>query len=336
MESDSTVLDLKEKIEQELGTDYPVDNQKLIYAGTVLSNDKTLESYNVTESKFIVVMVTKPPGSSKSEPVVTAAPPAEHKETPKPSITTPTTEESGAVAVSTPAAAAAALLPTAAESTMVHGDELDETVDNIVAMGYSRDDVLKALHASFYNPDRAVEYLITGIPEDSEAVAPPPPDRPTVAANPAAGEQRRVTFTDAPAVPDSRDPLAFLRSQPRFNQMRALVQTDPTLLDTVLREIGESNPQLLQTISTNQEAFLAMLNEPTDAEESAAEMEDAGAGGQHQEEASIDLSPQDRESIARLASLGFSEEIVLQAYIACEKNEMLTANLLLSNTFDDQ
>lgn len=62
---------------------------------------------------------------------------------------------------------------------------------------------------------------------------------------------------DAPA-----GPLDFLRTNPQFQTLRALVQNNPTLLQPMLQELGKNNPDLLQTINTHQAAFLDMINEP--------------------------------------------------------------------------
>lgn len=64
---------------------------------------------------------------------------------------------------------------------------------------------------------------------------------------------------------DEADPLAFLRAQPQFQQMRQVIQQNPQLLNAVLQQIGQTNPALLQLISQNQESFVRMLNEPAAA-----------------------------------------------------------------------
>lgn len=329
-----TIKQLKERIQAEKGKDYPAENQRLIYAGKILTDDSSISEYNIDEKKFIVVMVSKPkappvPSSGPSDPTIIETPTTT---TCTSGASTNTTTTTTATANSVTAASddsrarpneerteAAAAAPerrsnlSEAESALLMGEDYNAMVQNIVDMGYEREQVEAALRASFNNPDRAVEYLLTGIPTENDSTPPP----------------------SSANIGDSDEPLAFLRSQPQFQQMRAVVQQNPDLLNAVLQQIGQTNPALLQLISQNQEAFVRMLNEPQGSTTSSSG--GGGGGGQTAtiSPTAVPVTPQDKEAIERLKALGFPEHLVIQAYFACEKNENLAANFLLSQNMDD-
>lgn len=158
-----------------------------------------------------------------------------------------------------------------AASELVTGSDLEERISMIVDMGFPRDQVVKALRAAFNNPDRAVEYLMTGIPEAAtqpeESAAQPeqqphedaplemPTDQPFNMFAPGSG---------GPTASRARNdgPLAALRNNPQFRTLRAIVQQSPFLLQPMLQELGKNNPALLNTINQNREEFMEMMNEP--------------------------------------------------------------------------
>ncbi|KAF4083171.1 hypothetical protein AMELA_G00136950 [Ameiurus melas] len=216
-----------------------------------------------------------------------------------------------------------------AASILVTGQAYENLVTEIMSMGYEREQVVAALRASFNNPDRAVEYLLMGIPVE--------PEQPIQEAVRPAEETERpqpppaaTGATPSQAPPTSANPLEFLRNQPQFQQMRQIIQQNPALLPALLQQLGRDNPQLLQQITQHQERFVQMLNEPLGGEAEAAEAQ----GAPHTNY--IQVTQQEKEAIERLKALGFPEGLVIQAYFACEKNENLAANFLLQQTFDDE
>jgi len=349
---------LKEKIEAEKGTDYPAVGQKLIYAGRILDDASILNDHGFDDKKFIVIMVTKPKTTAPPQPAVPAAAPTPAAAPPQSEAPTPTTP-----AESTPPprneSASTGLL--AAEAALIVGERVNEMVQNIMDMGYPRDQVEQALRASFNNPDRAVEYLLNGIPD---RVA----DIPGVAGG-QGGDDASLEFLlgsqgqseaalsmegeSEEGEDPSDDPLAFLRAQPQFAQMRQVVQQNPSLLNAIMQQISQTNPALLQMISQNQDAFYRMLTEssppagstpatnaPPAAGSNRGVRAEESLGGQEGADGYlspgvIHVTPQDKEAIERLKALGFPEHLVVQAYFACEKNENLAANFLLSQNFDD-
>lgn len=329
VDESNTVLQLKEKIRSLKGDAYPVDYQRLIYAGKILSDEKPIREYSIDEKKFVVVMVCKTKQQPDAKAGTSTSTTSETVEK-EPEKTEIKTEPASSAATASSGSSSTQAEPVAsAESTLLTGDEYENTVKNIVQMGYPRDKVELALRASFNNPDRAVEYLITGIP--------PNPDLGRVDSTPPPAQQS-----------DDAEPLAFLRNQPQFQQMRAVVQQNPDLLNAVLLQIGQTNPALLQLISQNQEAFVRMLNEPISPGSAASRSGSESAGGNlgsNSDEVAnlvaalgnttVQVTPQDKEAIERLKALGFPEDLVIQAYFACEKNENSAANFLLSQNMDD-
>ncbi|MGH0179980.1 UNVERIFIED_CONTAM: hypothetical protein FKN15_003094 [Acipenser sinensis] len=213
------------------------------------------------------------------------------------------------------------------------GQAYENLVAEIMSMGYEREQVIAALRASFNNPDRAVEYLLTGIPTEPD-LPPKETSPPAPASNPTPQPAERPAPAGSGDV-SSSNPLQFLRNQPQFQQMRQIIQQNPALLPALLQQLGRDNPQLLQQITQHQERFVQMLNEPF--RESVGEGEGEEAEGQESSQTNyIQVTPQEKEAIERLKALGFPEGLVIQAYFACEKNENLAANFLLQQTFDDE
>ncbi|XP_034047866.1 UV excision repair protein RAD23 homolog B isoform X3 [Thalassophryne amazonica] len=364
IDEEETVKTLKEKIEQEKGKDnFPLAGQKLIYAGKILSDETPLKEYKIDEKNFVVVMVTKPkvapqpvPALSPTAPTLSTtapeAPPAsvstsENQTVPvstddKPEEKPSVTAEPASTPVSSSETSMSTNLIDEAVSTLVTGISYDAMVTEMMLMGYEREQVVAALRASFNNPDRAVEYLLTGIPGRDRGHSTRREDAPPasgVPAVPAGGGSVPASTTSSTA---GGNPLNFLRNQPQFHVMRQLIQQNAALLPALLQEIGRENPELLQEISNHQEQFIQMLNEPNP--ETAPAVSGGGAGGVVDLPAGapsgghtgyIQVTPQEKEAIERLKALGFPEGLVIQAYFACEKNENLAANFLLQQNFDD-
>ena len=165
------------------------------------------------------------------------------------------------------------------------------------------------MRAAFFNPDRAVEYLISGIPENVQtgqrqsggsrggaaaaaaaAATSPPPAAAAVPTSPpaaeagadepinlfeaaaqagqgqgargaASGRSGTAAAAAAGATPGGQINLDFLRQSPHFQSLRQLVQQQPAMLEPVLQQVAEGNPQLAQMIGQNQEQFLQLLSE---------------------------------------------------------------------------
>ncbi|KAJ6721127.1 EXCISION REPAIR PROTEIN RAD23 putative-RELATED [Salix viminalis] len=241
-----------------------------------------------------------------------------------------------------------------AASNLVAGNNLEGAVQQILDMGggsWDRDTVVRALRAAYNNPERAVEYLYTGIPEQAEA---PPAARAPVSEQAPATQPRQQPAqpTTVPAGGPNANPLDlfpqglpnvgsgaadagtldFLRNSQQFQALRAMVQANPQILQPMLQELGKQNPHLMRLIQEHQDDFLRLINEPVEGGEGNVLGQVAAAMPQ-----AVTVTPEEREAIERLGAMGFDPALVLEVYFACNKNEELAANYLLDhiNEFED-
>jgi len=304
---------------------------------------------------------TTPPATTTPTPTTTPTTPA----------TTPAQPQQAPVEASKPAATTAkseAKSDTKSEKNdtekaaeaLVTGSDFEKMVTQLMDMGFEREQCLRALRASFNNPHRAVEYLMNGIPNfpaEAPATVPatvpaanPPttkapttPTTPTIPATvPATVPAAAHPTTGVPPVTNPGNlwqmgaaaqqqaasqggPFDFLRQHPQFNTLRQLVQQNPSLLQSVLQQLGTANPQILQLINQNQAEFIRLLNEPV-APGTAAPLPGMNPGTQY-----IQVTPDEKEAIDRLESLGFDRSTVIEAFFACDKDEQMAANYLLEH-----
>lgn len=357
-----TIKQVKEKIEKEKGSDFPVEFQKVIFAGKVFEDDKTLEECKIPDNASLVLFCKKPktaPSSEKPAPQPTTSQP--QPTTPKPSPQ-PTTQQPS-TPISQPTTQ-----PTVSSPGMVMGSEMNVAVENIVAMGFEKEQVLRAMRAAFNNPDRAVEYLMDGKIPDIDSVPSMPKAQPKVQPKPTPSSTTPTTNTSSnptttssntpinlfpgpgafnnPSTPSSSNPQTQnifdgLKQDPQFNMLRMMVQQNPQMLQPILQQLGQTNPQILQIISQHQEEFRELLNQPITQEEAQQiqqrqqQQQQGGTTGAPQGQQYVQVTPEEKEAIDRLEKLGFERSLVIEAFFACDKNENLAANYLFENGMDD-
>lgn len=264
------VLQLKQRLVQLPEISQPVESVQLIYAGRIMQDDQLLSHYNIMENKFIVLM------SKRNQVEVKAKEePEQQKNKAEP-------------------------LPIAVEPQAPSIAPDEERVRDLMSMGYEEQEVRAALRASFNHPERAIEYLITGIP----------PAATTSLAAP-------VTAPAGNEVTETAERLQYLATAPRFAHVRDMIRQNPELLELVLQHLSESDPATFEAIRSHQEEFINMLNVPLLPETTES------------------LTLQEEAAVERLMALGFDRDSVVQVYLACDKNEELAAQLLFSQTDDE-
>ncbi|KAF5594709.1 UV excision repair Rad23 [Fusarium subglutinans] len=361
VEPSELISAVKEKISAEKGWEPKL--QKLIYSGKILKDEETVGSYNIEEKGFVVSRnsLSPSPNPRRPNPVLLLPHP------PKPAAPAAPAQSSShqAAVPATPTPQRSVDAGTGAQaeepSGLAMGSQRTEAIANMEAMGFERSQIEAAMRAAFNNPDRAVEYLLNGIPDNirqeqqqREAAPAAPASQPAQPAAPAqgasdeggvnlfdlaaqrggsggrggnGGNQAAAAVAAAAAAGQGGDlgNLDFLRHNAQFQQLRQVVQQQPQMLEPILQQLGAGNPQLAELIATNPDQFLQLLGEYADDDTPLP------PGAQ-----AISVTEEERDAIERLCRLGFDRDQAIQAYFACDKNEELAANFLFDQPEDDE
>ncbi|KAI6092427.1 UV excision repair protein Rad23 [Hypoxylon rubiginosum] len=367
VEPTDLISTLKSRVAEDKGWDPKL--LKLIYSGKILKDEDTVAAHKIEEKGYIVCMVSKPKptpaaasAAASSSSAVPATPARSAAATPAAPAAPAQQSAPAAAPPATPSPAPAGTAST--DNSMAMGDARAGVIANMEAMGFERSQIEAALRAAFYNPDRAVEYLLNGIPESArqpepqnEAAPAQPPAASAAAAQPIEGEgdggvnlfdlaaqQGRggsrgasggsaqaaaaaaaAAGASAGASGQTLGNLDWLRNNAQFQQLRQVVQQQPQMLEPILQQLGAGNPQLAQLISQHPEQFLNLLGEAGD--------DDAPLPPGAQ---TISVTEEERDAIERLCRLGFDRDAAIQAYFACDKNEELAANFLFDQPDDEE
>ncbi|GFT93348.1 hypothetical protein NPIL_191752 [Nephila pilipes] len=311
-----TVRVFKENIERVKGDAYPAKYIKLLYGGKFLVDSNRLCDYNLEEKKFVILVVKRPQRSADRE---------EGHARPFPS--------------------------TVSEREQLLYDEHDQLVEHIVELGFRREEVERALGASFNNAEQAVEYLINGTLSNTPSALPPDFPAEFSAAfcayeNANADEQSESgTSGRRESILPSQERIyelfteAFIecrnhsREQDRrieadhelitqnYAEMEAAGITDPHGAFESLNTTDFSGCGLPPEMFTHPDGVFQVFNETYGPAARARRTPGSMTGS---------LLDRDHQALERLKQFGFADQQVVEAYFICDRNENAAADFLFS------
>ncbi|SBS82776.1 DNA repair protein RAD23, putative [Plasmodium ovale] len=364
---DDTIYDVKKKIEGVL-PDMPCDKQKLIFSGNIL-NDESKAVDILKENDIVIVMITrkllstnKKSSTKKNTNETTSANDLKNNEDKSSQMKDEQNTTLDKNEVKEDEGTLSGHVNNA-ESMLLTGDRLKETIDNICAMGFDEEVVKKAMVLAYNNPNRAIDYLTNGFPDIIDANVTNEMGENTYeygdnghihqsGDNDNVSNLSNLLMNYNQLDDNSRQTIAnnpeVMRHSPFFNIIRDVALSNPQRIPEIMEMIGRTDPSFLEYIRENQNEFLSALqnygNENISIDENDLPPNDTFTeqGNQNitdpnDENFNIPITPlneNEMESIKKLESLGFPKHLALEAFIACDKNEEMAANYLFENMND--
>ncbi len=308
IDAGATIQQFRSRVTELLGAEYPTNETKVVFKGRMLT-EGTLGDNGVADNAIIVVM-----GPRRPRPTPAASAPA-----PTPAPTQPQRPQQPA--------------PQRAPQHMPSPSEM--VADLMSLGGFSEMEVVQALRATGMDPDAAANILLSTTigdgPQQPDTDAPilissgPTPsfagDVPTEMFPSLTGAVQ-TTGGDAP-------PMAIREfiNDPRLEGLRDAVVRDPMLMQEILGQMAEANPELLQQIQTSPDMFLQLMGRGLPEDEHTEGPPETSGG--RQGPVRVDLDRRQVRAIEGLAAtFGLPRQIVLQVFVECGLDVEATGSYL--------
>lgn len=350
------VSELKHSIEQEHG--FESSSIKLLFNGIILDDKENLLYYNIKEGSTLILMTAKV--QKKVEENVVEI--KDNKDNKKEEVSNnnnknkqenPEKKEDSAKNKIT---------------VNNNSNKYNDQIKQLLEMGFEDSKCRTAITAANGSVPIAIEYLSNGIPpnlgglnfEQNEE------DIDNLYSDEEGKENDEEALILHPEMFDEinlSDPNALSNIA---SVIKVIVKQDPAILQELLSEVEETNPEIIDFIRENDTQFKQLMSTPVndddykvyqsfigqhqhdnhqqepghfalhqngeDDENDEVSEELEGEEGQDPfYQITKDFSDKDRECINNLVNMGFDRGDAIQAYIACEKNESDAANLLFQD-----
>lgn len=202
--------------------------QKLVYGGVPMKDQDLVNNYQIDGKKFVLAEILNDGDVGNNDSGDDEAVPSGHEQL---ILSDSSDSEDDALMLENKSS----------DGRGAKGAEANTSplVSEIVEMGYEEREVRRALVASYYHAERAIQYLIEGLP-------------------PAAASMECGYFSDS-ELNNACNACVEFRKNTQCGELRDIVHDKPDLIDDAIQTAAEMHPNLLEGIDEHQQDFLCTL-----------------------------------------------------------------------------
>ncbi|UJR33296.1 hypothetical protein I4U23_020747 [Adineta vaga] len=230
------------------------------------------------------------------------------------------------------------------ENSHTTNEEQKQAVEQLVTMGFARSQAEKALRTCGYSVEIAIESLTSGnIPLEDDYPPPPiatglmptPAPISTTASSTSIIQQKSSSSSNIPSENSTGTGL-------NLQELGRTLEKHPEQLETLKERLKSQHPEVAQLIEDDPQAFLELvrqageLEKPTTTDStdtvrtntaSTSSINTGTTNSHNSGPASASFNAHELQTIKRIEDIGFERVRVIEAFLACERNEELAIDM---------